>query len=321
MSVTLRTRIGAKDLVYALLTESSDVSGGTPSYGAVKSLATLAKMSLNPGSSAITEFFDDGAGAIGETTGKIQPDITLYDIDPSAYAELLGISYANGIVGQNTADQSPYVAIGWKVLHQGSTAAAPDYDYWWLYKCKFMKPDHAFETKADTLKPNLYSLKGEAAKLAANGYYASWCRTTDTNLPAATVAGWFSQVTLPAPDLTALTMVAATGTGATKTFILTFSKASSSAIIPFTISASSIAALVNQLVCVKNSSGALLAITAAISIAGTGFSNSPVVVTVTSASSTGGDVISVGIGAGSDVVDSSGVAVTAYANGGVTLHA
>ena len=321
MALAYRPLIGARNLVYALLTESSDVSGGTPTYGAPVAISNLAKISVNTNGNASFLFGDDAPRMIAETIGKIDLEVTFPDLLPSDYAALLGHTYANGQIVEASSDQSPYVALGFQVLRAGSDAGVLDYDYYWLYKCRFVKPSNTYETKADSVKFNPMVLKAEAAMLIANNAFRMRIRTSDPNVTTAAKTSFFTQVTLPSSDNTALTVTFATGTGAAKTFTVTFAKASASGSIPFSIPASSIAALVANLELAKVAVGTIVAgITAAISSAGTGFSNSPVVVTVTSPNSAAADACIAFIAANSGIVDNNNSPVTPV-SGLVTLHA
>ena len=180
-----RPLIGARDLVYAVLTESSDVAGGTATYGAVNSLAGLAKISVNPNGSASFLFGDDAPRQVAETVGKIDMEITLPDINPADYATLLGHTYSGGQIVEAATDQSPWVAIGFKALRAGSDGGTLDSDYYWIYKVKFVKPQNAYETKADTIKFNSMVFKASAAMLISSNAYRTRIRTRDPNTTAA----------------------------------------------------------------------------------------------------------------------------------------
>jgi len=318
-----RMRIGLDNVVYSVMDDTTDISGGSISYGTVYPLIGAKTLTFDRGASIANVYGDDGSFAVGETVGDMKVTLEVADILPADYARLMGFTYANGVIAEGVTDESPYIAVGFRTLRMGTTpAGAKVYEYFWLPKIKLQKPKDSEKTKDKSLAPRTASMDGQALRTISSNDYIVRARSDDTNVAATTITNWFVQPMYSASvDLTALTVVASTGTGATKTFLLTFSKASASGTIPFSIPASSLVTLVNQLVCAKNAAGALLTVTAAILSAGTGFSNSPVTVTVTSAASTASDVICVGIAAGSNVVDNNGVAVTAYANGGVTLHA
>lgn len=222
MAYAARPVIGAKDLVYALLSETSDVVGGTPTYGTVKSLAGLGKISMNPNGNAAVLYGDDQPLHVADSVGKIDLSFDLADIDPAAYAEILGHTYGAGGVLEKSTDQSPYVAIGFKRTHTGSSVET----YYWLYKVKFLKPDNSAETKKESISFQSIALKAIAVPLISSGVWRLWIRTDDANASAATLAAFFSTVVLSASiDTGALTLTSGAGVASSKTMVLTFAKA------------------------------------------------------------------------------------------------
>lgn len=322
MSLSLKPRIGAQDFVYSLLTESSDVVGGTPSYGTIYSMPGTVKIGVKVNGKAETLFADDVARLIAETIGKIEIAIDMADILPADLARLLGHSYANGVMGATGVDQSPYVAVGFKLLRTGfdNSGSAPAYDYFWFYKGKFAKFDIDAATKADSIKWSNQSLVGQFSALIANNYYKGQLRTDDPAVTTAAQAAFFTQVTMPTADTTALTAVIAAG-GTAKTVTLTFSKASNSGAIAFSIPAATLTAIQTMVQMIKIVAGTTLCtFTAAITSAGTGFSNSPVVVTLTiSAGATSADNVSVVIPPNSGIIDNNGTQVTAVGKAPILL--
>jgi len=218
-----RPRFGARDLVYAVLDETTDIVGGTPTYGSVKALAGLGKIGINPNDSQATLYGDDQLQHIASTIGKIEVMFDLADILPSAYAEILGHTYASGQILENVVDQPPYIAVGFKLTRTG----APTYEYVWLFKGKLAKPEFSEETKKETINFQSQSFKGIFQPLASSGNWRNRLRTDDTSAPSATISGFFSSVVLTTgADLTAFTLVSGTGSTSAKTVTLTFAKAS-----------------------------------------------------------------------------------------------
>lgn len=216
-----QVRFGAKDLVYAVLTESSDVSGGTPVYGTPATLANLAKIAVNPNGNSSILFADDGPRFVGDTIGKIDVTFDLADISTTAYAEVLGHTVVNGTISEKITDQSPYIAVGFKITRTGGY-----YDYMWLLKGKLTKPDISAETKKETINFQMQTLKGQFVALQANDNWRTRIRTDDAAVPAATLAGFFTApVVSSASDLGAFTLTSGAGSSSAKTITLTFGKA------------------------------------------------------------------------------------------------
>lgn len=222
MAYAARPAIGAKNLVYALLSETSDVVGGTPTYGTVKALAGLGKVSQNPNGNSSVLYGDDQALHVADGVGKIDLTFDLADISPEAYAEILGHTYGSGGVLEKNTDQSPYVAVGFKKTHTGSSVET----YYWLYKVKFLKPDSSAETKKESINFQSLSLKAVAVPLISSSVWRLWLRTDDANASAALISGFFTTVVLSASvDLGALTLTSGAGDASDKQITLTFAKA------------------------------------------------------------------------------------------------
>lgn len=218
MALAARPRIGLSSVVYALMTDEVNET-----YGTIYPLAHAMDLTYDPASSLASLFTDDGLGFVAETTGEQTIGLGNADILPADYARLLGNTYANGGVAYNTLDQSPYVALGYKTLRTGKDGSNLVYDYTWLYKCKFKKPSFDAKTKGNAIEYQTIKLEGLVAKLANNDYMFK-VRTDDATLPAATLAGFFSTVTLPTTSLTAVTVGVIAGASGAKTITIPFAK-------------------------------------------------------------------------------------------------
>ena len=220
--VNARPAIGIEGAVYAVLTESSDVTGGTPVYGTVQPFFPSAKITVKPNGSATTDYGDDGAVITSTTTGVYDITLEALDFDPQAYSVITGQTRANGIAVDGSLDSAPYIAFGYKQW-LGNT----NYRYKWLLKGKFSKSDEGGETKKDKISFQHMTLTGNFVRLNANNAIQSTIRTDATDTSAATVTNWFAApVISSSSDNTALTLTSAVGTISTKTFVLTFNKAS-----------------------------------------------------------------------------------------------
>lgn len=224
MALAQRPRIGLKDVVYAVLDESTDVVGGTPIYGTVYPLANTLDLSFDPGSSSASLFADDGLAFSAETVGEMKITLGNADILPEDMARILGHTYANGQVVDNTLDQSPYIALGAKMLRSGKDSTNLVYDYVWMYKCKLSKPKFDAKTKGASIEYQTPMLEGLVAKLTSSGNYRMRMRTDDPNAVAATLSGFFTTVTLPSASLTAVTVGTITGDDSDNIITIPFAK-------------------------------------------------------------------------------------------------
>ncbi len=212
MAIAQRPVIGLKDVKYALLTESSDVVGGTPTWGTLYSLSNAIELSFDRGSSAATLFADDGPAFTAETIGEMNVSFNIADILPEHVARLLGHTYSNGQIVENSSDQSPYIALGGKILRSGTESGNAVYEYFWLYKLRLTKPAANAKTKGATIEYQTPSMEGRVVQLTSTGNYRTRMRTDDENANATTLANFFNQVTLPSADVNALSVAIAEGT-------------------------------------------------------------------------------------------------------------
>jgi hypothetical protein len=159
------------------------------------------------------------------------------DLDPADIAALLGHSYANGILEENTSDASPYVAMGGKITRSGG-----HFEYFWIPRVKLSKPSAQTMTKGASIEFQTPSLEGRVVKNEA-GVYRTRVRTDDTNAAAGTLTSWFNAVVEENDaDLGALSATIAEGTnGNAKKIVATFSKVGggSFSLISGTVGASS----------------------------------------------------------------------------------
>lgn len=224
MALAQRPRIGLKDVVYAVLDESSDVVGGTPTYGTVYPLANSLDLSFDPGSSSASLFADDGLAFSAETVGEMKISLGSADILPEDMARILGHTYANGQIVDNSLDQSPYIALGAKMLRSGKDSTNLVFDYVWMYKCKLQKPKFDAKTKGASIEYQTPMLEGLVSQLTSSGNYRMRMRTDDPNASSATLTGFFTTVVLPSASLTAVTVGTIVGASGAKTITIPFAK-------------------------------------------------------------------------------------------------
>ena len=219
--------IGIEGAVFAVLNESTDVVGGTPTYGAIQSFFPSAKLTVNPNGSVATDWGDDGPAFVATTTGKFQLSLEVQDMDPGAYAIITGQTRANGIAADGSLDTAPYVAFGYKQLLGGTDGSGNKrFRYKWLLKGKFSKASEGGDTRKDTISYQHMTLAAEFTKLIANNIIQTTARTDASDTPAATLTNWFTApVYSTSVDLNALTLTSATGVISTKTFTVVFGKA------------------------------------------------------------------------------------------------
>lgn len=298
---TRRMRIGASDVVYAVANDSTDVVGGTMTWGTPAAIPDVKNIAWDSGSSVYSGFADDMLAHSADAQGVQMLTLTFAGMTPETRAALLGQTYANGETTQKYTDTSPYVAIGFKTLKSGKSGGNPVYDYFWFFKGLCKKPSMDAATKAETIAPSDVVLEFHFAGLQSSpGTFMKHAATDDDALPAATLTGFFTNVALASANLNALTVTAAEGTLTNAGKILfTFAKTGGAS---FSMNASTI----NTVSCPVYVAGALKA--GAYVVAGAG---TTVVVTFTpTVAFAGSDVATAIVTAAAK--DNSGVGATPY---------
>lgn len=224
----MATRIGCDGLVYAIMT-TEETPTTAPVYGAPVTAPGVMHININPNASLDTLFADDGPMESATTLGKIEVEIEKNALSTPDKAALLGHKIdADGGLAYGDTDTPPFVAIGFRSMKSNGT-----YRYVWLYKGKFTDPEDKYETKADSVKFQSDTIKGQFVKLnklysvggssvrpwkyEIDGDYAGVNQTAITN--------FFTQVNLPNASATTaaplLTVAVAQGTvsGSTKATI------------------------------------------------------------------------------------------------------
>ena len=212
MAIT-RPRIGLRDVVYAIVDETTNVSGGTLTFGAVTALANAAKLTVNPNGTLVTGFYDDASRVVAETIGKIDMDIEFAELSQANYAALLGSTYSGGLIQEKSTDTSPWVALGFKAKRVGlDSNSAEIFDYYWLYMGKFSKFSSTYETKKETINLQNVVMKAQFTVPQTDNVWRLRLRTDDSNVPAATITNFFATVVIGSADTTALSVVITEGT-------------------------------------------------------------------------------------------------------------
>jgi phi13 family phage major tail protein len=218
-------RIGLSNVVYSVMDDTTDVSGGVITYGTVYTLPGAVSLSFDRGSSIANVFGDDGSFAVGETVGEMKLGLEVADILPADYARILGFTYSSGMIAEGIVEASPYVAIGFRTLRMGKNSGSAIYEYFWLPKCIFQKPKNDEKTKDKSLAPRTVKLDGEAIRTISNDKYIVRARSDDALVAAATISGWFTAPLYSATQsLTAVTVGTITGSSSAKTITIPFAK-------------------------------------------------------------------------------------------------
>jgi len=199
------TRIGVDGMYVAPLSAEDATS---IEYGATVKFPGVRKISVTINNSVENIYADDGMYEAYNQQGDIELSIEHVGLSSEEYANLFGATYdaASGVVEDSIPDVSPPYAVGFR-----SQLASGKYEYVWLTKGIFAKPNLERNTKSDSVAPAFPELVFKAQ----DRFDQKWrrrVRSDDENLPSGVtdatlndaVAGWFSDpdfvpVAIPAP--------------------------------------------------------------------------------------------------------------------------
>ena len=119
-------RINVENLCYCLVL-SDDTEGTT--YGSVESLGSVMQVQITPSLSTGTLY---GEGVQTENIAKMNGIAVVVDVNKIKIedrAAILGNTYTDGVLIENTSDEPPYIAIGWKVPQTNNKC-----EYVWMLK-------------------------------------------------------------------------------------------------------------------------------------------------------------------------------------------
>ena len=140
MGTKPRPRIGVDKLYYAKVI--SDTEEGT-TYSAPVWMQGVNAIGYNPNTQSVSYDADDGTYESYSADGEIQTTITVADLLPEIYADIMGLSTdVNGMIIEGEGDNPPEVAIGFR-----SQKSNGQYRFIWILKGKFSKQQEDYNTK------------------------------------------------------------------------------------------------------------------------------------------------------------------------------
>ena len=293
-------KIGLDNVVIAKVL--SDTASGI-TYDTPIALKGAVNATVNPNSDVAVDYADNGPFFTASNRGNTELNLEMIDVDPDVLAMLLGMKKTNGVTVETVLDQSPDVAVGFRVWLAGKDANGNNrYQYFWYAKGKFSVPETGGETKQESLNfghinvtaqfaQTLYVPEGQDA-----GTICTHIRTDDPTASASLLQNWFNApVVTVSQSTSAVTVSAELSNGK---LVLTGSKGSTEA---FTFAQSS--AIVGQTIIVIDDNGKSMAG----SLAFGGTTTAPTI-TFTKAEDETGTITSVSVTSG--LKDNNGVGVT-----------
>jgi phi13 family phage major tail protein len=186
-------RIGVDQAYYCLLTQD-DSSGVT--YGSPTRMQGVNSISYNPNSQMEVYYADDGAYTSASQDGDIDLTVNIADLDPSVYAEILGVTRgANGVIDESKTDNPPELAFGYRTQKSNG-----EYRFIWVLKGKFSKPAVEAQTKGSSINFQGTELNFKGLNRDYDGKKRRRVDSDDESIPTGVTAttlnnattGWFS---------------------------------------------------------------------------------------------------------------------------------
>ena len=187
--------IGLDSLYYSKITEGID---GTETYATPANLAKAIKADLSIELAEAILYADDGAAVVVKEFKNGKLSLGIDDIGSASAGDLTGAKIDdNYVLISSSEDGGDPVAIGFR-----AKKANGKYRYFWLYKVKFGIPATNLQTKGDSITFQTPTIEGTVMrrnKTDANGNHP-WkaeVNEDDTEVVAATINGWFTEVYEP----------------------------------------------------------------------------------------------------------------------------
>jgi len=206
-------KIGLDNVVIAKVL--SDNASGI-SFGEVIPLKGAVNATVNPNSDVAVDFADNGPFFSASNRGNTELNLELIDCDVDVLAMLLGMKKTNGVTVETVLDQSPDVAVGFRVWLAGKDESGNNrYQYFWYAKGKFSVPETGGETKTDSMNFGHISMTAQFVQTQfvptgqEAGTICTHIRTDDPTVPSSVKSNWFNApVVSVASDDSALTVTA-----------------------------------------------------------------------------------------------------------------
>ena len=184
-------RQSLRNVHFAIL-ESDTNEGASYKTGKPETLIGAISASVEPATESVTQFADDGPHDVATNLGEIAVELALAELSLKNQATLLGHTYKNGVIIKNSADEAPFVALGFM-----SEVNAGVYELTWLYKGKFALVSSEYGTKTNTPAFREPSISAIFVRRVFDGNWQAVANSGDDGFVPALATGWFAKVQEP----------------------------------------------------------------------------------------------------------------------------
>ena len=192
-SVTPR-QIGLKDVHVALI--ESDGTAGTV-YAAPVKISRAITAKITPSVNNETLYSDDGVEDELSAFSGCEVEIEQNALTLEQRALLLGKTYHNGELVENSGDKPPKLALLFRSEKSTSTKANPVYRYCVLYKGKFSEIEDEYETKGEKPNSKTAKIKGKFFDRDSDGNWRFMIDSDATGVSQEKISNFFTAVQEP----------------------------------------------------------------------------------------------------------------------------
>lgn len=170
-------KIGVDRLFLAKLTKD-DVTGVT--YDTAFAVPGVTEIGLTVNNSTEVFYADDGAYDAYQQQGEVEASISLAGLSAEVLSQVTGSTYSvtNGLIKDNKSDSPDEYAVGFRTQKSNG-----EYQYCWLLKGKFSKPNQTATTKSGSATPQPEQYSYKALMRVYDGDWRHRVNSDDENLP------------------------------------------------------------------------------------------------------------------------------------------
>lgn len=184
------SKIGVSDFKFAVMTDGSDVKGGTATYGDWNNVPGLVSIDIKTNGNVVTNFADNGPFETAANLGEISVAIEHADITDEVRAKLLG--HAMGATGEmeySADDVAPYVAL----CFTGKNADGSK-KHVKLLKVKFSEFGDNYQTEKASVEFRNDSIEGQAAVRICDKLWKKTLDERNTGVTPADITAFLAAV-------------------------------------------------------------------------------------------------------------------------------
>lgn len=190
----VKRQIGIRDFHVAVLTESSDVAGGTPTYGEITKIPGIITANCSTERTSDSFYSDDTVEETYSSFNQITVELEVSNLSIAERALLLGQQTKKGVAVGNVDDAPKYVAIMFR-----SKKTNGKFRYVCMPKGKFTEPSESYASEAESVTAQTLTMTFTGIPLKANGNYKIVADEDETDIDTTFIQNFFTTVPVSLP--------------------------------------------------------------------------------------------------------------------------